>query len=47
MINYLSKISNPNLWTPELLIFKEQVEAVANIKFNSVLLNNYAMAMIR
>jgi alkylated DNA repair dioxygenase AlkB len=35
------KISNPNPWTPELLILKEKVEAVAGIKFNSVLLNYY------
>jgi alkylated DNA repair dioxygenase AlkB len=35
------KISNPNPWTPELLMLKERVEAVANIRFNSVLLNYY------
>ncbi|MDB5142629.1 MAG: Alkylated repair dioxygenase AlkB [Mucilaginibacter sp.] len=35
------KISNPNPWTPELLMLKEKVEAVAHIKFNSVLLNYY------
>jgi len=35
------KISNPNPWTPELLMLKEKVEQVANIKFNSVLLNYY------
>ena len=35
------KISNPNPWTPELLILKEKVEEVANAKFNSVLLNYY------
>ena len=35
------KISNPNPWTPELLMLKEKVEAVAGIKFNSVLLNYY------
>ena len=27
------KISNPNPWTPELLVLKEEVEQVANIKF--------------
>jgi len=35
------KISNPNPWTLELLMLKEKVEQVANIKFNSVLLNYY------
>ncbi|WPV02002.1 alpha-ketoglutarate-dependent dioxygenase AlkB [Mucilaginibacter sp. cycad4] len=35
------KISNPNPWTPELLMLKEKAEAVAGIKFNSVLLNYY------
>ena len=35
------KISNPNPWTPELLMLKERVEAVAGIRFNSVLLNYY------
>ena len=35
------KISNPNPWTPELLILKAKVEAVAGIRFNSVLLNYY------
>jgi alkylated DNA repair dioxygenase AlkB len=35
------KISNPNPWTPELLMLKEKVEQVAGIKFNSVLLNYY------
>jgi len=35
------KISNPNPWTPELLVLKEKVEAVAGIRFNSVLLNYY------
>ena len=35
------KISNPNPWTPKLLMLKEKVEAVAGIKFNIVLLNYY------
>ena len=35
------KISNPNPWTPELLILKDKVERVAGIRFNSVLLNYY------
>jgi alkylated DNA repair dioxygenase AlkB len=35
------KISNPNLWTPELLELKAMVEPLAGIKFNSVLLNYY------
>ncbi|MFA6083540.1 alpha-ketoglutarate-dependent dioxygenase AlkB [Mucilaginibacter sp.] len=35
------KIANPNPWTPELLMLKEKVEAVAGISFNSVLLNYY------
>ncbi len=35
------KVSNPNPWTPELLMLKEKVEAVAGIRFNSVLLNYY------
>lgn len=35
------KISNPHPWTPELLMLKEKVEAVAGIHFNSVLLNYY------
>lgn len=35
------KISNPNPWTPELLILKQKVEAAAGIRFNSVLLNYY------
>jgi alkylated DNA repair dioxygenase AlkB len=35
------KISNPNPWTPELLMLKEKVEKVAGIQFNSVLLNYY------
>lgn len=35
------KISNPNPWTPELLMLKEKVEQLAHIKFNSVLLNYY------
>ena len=33
------KISNPNPWTPELLVLKEKVEAVAGIKFNSSLVS--------
>ncbi|MBB6107810.1 Alkylated DNA repair dioxygenase AlkB [Mucilaginibacter lappiensis] len=35
------KISNPNPWTPELLVLKGKVEAIAGIRFNSVLLNYY------
>ena len=35
------RIANPNPWTPELLMLREKVEAVAGIKFNSVLLNYY------
>jgi len=35
------KISNPNPWTPELLMLKQKVEIVADTKFNSVLLNYY------
>ncbi|MGF7042645.1 alpha-ketoglutarate-dependent dioxygenase AlkB family protein [Mucilaginibacter lappiensis] len=35
------KISNPNPWTPELLMLKEKIEQAASIKFNSVLLNYY------
>ena len=35
------KIANPNPWTPELQMLKEKVEAVAGVKFNSVLLNYY------
>ncbi|NHA03283.1 alpha-ketoglutarate-dependent dioxygenase AlkB [Mucilaginibacter sp. HC2] len=35
------KISNPNPWTPELLMLKEKVEGTAGIRFNSVLLNYY------
>ncbi len=35
------KIANPNPWTPELLMLKEKVEAVAGVSFNSVLLNYY------
>lgn len=33
--------SAPNPWTPELLLIKDKVEAIAGIKFNSVLLNYY------
>jgi len=33
--------SAPNLWTPELLMIKEKVEAIAGVEFNSVLLNYY------
>lgn len=33
--------SAPNIWTPELLMIKAKVEAIAGIKFNSVLLNYY------
>lgn len=35
------KISNPNPWTPELLMLKQKVEVAAGIRFNSVLLNYY------
>jgi alkylated DNA repair dioxygenase AlkB len=35
------KVANPHPWTPELLLLKEKVEALAQIKFNSVLLNYY------
>jgi len=35
------KISNPNPWTPELLMLKEKVDQVAGLRFNSVLLNYY------
>lgn len=35
------KIANPNPWTPELLVLKEKVEAIAGFQFNSVLLNYY------
>jgi alkylated DNA repair dioxygenase AlkB len=35
------KVSNPNPWTPELLMIKEKVEPIAGVKFNSVLLNYY------
>jgi len=35
------KVSNPNPWTPELLMLKEKAEQIAKIKFNSVLLNYY------
>jgi alkylated DNA repair dioxygenase AlkB len=33
--------ADPMPWTPELLIVKEKVEALAGTKFNSVLLNYY------
>jgi alkylated DNA repair dioxygenase AlkB len=33
--------SKPNAWTPELLYLKELVEPIANVTFNSVLLNYY------
>jgi len=33
--------SAPNSWTPELMIIKAKVEQIANVKFNSVLLNYY------
>lgn len=33
--------SSPNLWTPELLMIRSKVEAIAGIRFNSVLLNYY------
>lgn len=40
--NYASLTqTKPNLWTPEILLIKEKVEELANIKFNSVLLNYY------
>jgi alkylated DNA repair dioxygenase AlkB len=35
------KISNPNPWTPELLMLKAMVEPLAGVQFNSVLLNYY------
>ena len=34
-------VSNPNPWTPELLVLKKKVETAAGIRFNSVLLNYY------
>jgi alkylated DNA repair dioxygenase AlkB len=34
-------VSNPNPWTPELLMIKHLVEPLAGVKFNSVLLNYY------
>ena len=33
--------SAPNVWTPELLMIKGKVEAIAGVRFNSVLLNYY------
>jgi alkylated DNA repair dioxygenase AlkB len=33
--------TKPHFWTPELLTLKKKVESVANIEFNSVLLNYY------
>lgn len=33
--------SEPNAWTPELLMIKAKVEAVSGVRFNSVLLNYY------
>lgn len=40
--SYLTeKISGANAWTPELLSIKAKVEALAGMKFNSVLLNYY------
>lgn len=33
--------SAPNSWTPELMLIKAKVEQIANVKFNSVLLNYY------
>nr|WP_068890358.1 alpha-ketoglutarate-dependent dioxygenase AlkB [Pedobacter panaciterrae] len=33
--------SKPNSWTLELLLIKDKVEAIAGLKFNSVLLNYY------
>lgn len=33
--------SAPNLWTPELQMIRNKVEAIAGIRFNSVLLNYY------
>src|ERR1700748_481723 len=33
--------TQPNLWTPEILLIKEKVEQLAGIQFNSVLLNYY------
>lgn len=33
--------TQPNPWTPELLLIKSKVEELANIQFNSVLLNYY------
>lgn len=33
--------SAPNVWTSELLLIKERVEAIAGLRFNSVLLNYY------
>ncbi|WP_419699076.1 alpha-ketoglutarate-dependent dioxygenase AlkB family protein [Mucilaginibacter sp. NFX135] len=35
------KVSDPNPWTPELLMIKHLVEPLAGVKFNSVLLNYY------
>src|SRR6201996_3176889 len=35
------KVSNPNPWTPELLMLKGKGEAIAGICVNSVLLNYY------
>ncbi|EDM34216.1 2OG-Fe(II) oxygenase [Pedobacter sp. BAL39] len=31
----------PNIWTPELLMIREKVQAIAGLRFNSVLLNYY------
>jgi alkylated DNA repair dioxygenase AlkB len=33
--------TKPNLWTPDMLMIKAKVEELANIQFNSVLLNYY------
>ena len=39
--SYSGVIHHPHTWTPELLTIKAKVESVAEITFNSVLLNLY------
>jgi alkylated DNA repair dioxygenase AlkB len=39
--HYSGMTHNPHPWTPSLVMVKERVEAVADVQFNSVLLNLY------
>lgn len=39
--SYSGITMQPNLWIPELLLIKTKIEQIANVAFNSALLNQY------